>query len=255
MRGLGHFGYAQARIQARYARRVPEVVWLQLRGAQTFQRYLEAVRGTALAPWVANLSGASDVHDVEHSMRGTLYSTIRELSRWVPEPWVDAVLWVHWLVYVPALRYLLEGAPIPEWMHEGHRLRPFLQESAEDRARAIEAAGGDMLVLAWRRGEPIEDGWLRGWRALWPARRGAAGDVLDGLSEMLLQHVRQFPEGTSETAWPARRALEVRLERLFRRHAMQPVVVFVYLALVALDLERLRSELLGRMVFPMSSEP
>ncbi len=249
MRGPAHFGYAQARIQARYGKRLPEAVWLQLSAAQTFQSYLEAARGTALAPWVANLSSASDVHDVEHSIRGSLYTAIGELSHWVPEPWVDAVLWIHWLVYLPALRYLLEGASIPDWMHEGHRLRPFLQDSVEGRAQAIEAAGGDILVLAWRRGEPLEDGWVRRWRELWSGGYTAAVDLLDDLTEMFLQHVGRFPHRAPETAWQARRALQVQLERLFRRQAMQPAIVFIYLALVALDLERLRSELLSRIVF------
>ncbi len=249
MKGLAHFGYAQARIQARYGRRVPEAVWLQLSSAQTFESYLEAARATALAPWVSNLSGASDIHDVEHSMRGTLYTAIGELSRWVPEPWADAVLWLHWLVYLPALRYLLEGASIPNWMYEGHRLRPFLQDSVEGRAQAIEAAGGEVLVLAWRRGEALEDGWLRRWRELWPGGHRGAREVLDDLTETLLQHLRQFADTAPESAWQARRTLQVRLERLFRRHARQPATVFIYLVLLALDLERLRNELLRRIVF------
>ena len=249
MTGMSGFGYAQARIQARYGKRLPEAMWVQLSAVQTFQSYLEAARGTTLAPWVANLSSASDVHDVEHSMRGTLYTAIGELSRWVPRRWRGAVAWLHWLVYLPALRYLLEGASIPDWMREGHRLRSFLQDSVEGRARAIAAAGGEGLVRAWRRHEPMEDGWVSHWRALWPGDKAAPLEVLDELVELLVQHVRQFALGPPETAWQARRRLQVRLERLFRRQARQPATVFIYLALVALDLERLRNELVSRIVY------
>lgn len=252
---MSEFGYAQARIQARYGERPTEVIWLQLGAAQFFQSYLEAARSTTLGPWVANLSGASDVHDVEHSMRGTFYILLNQLARWVPEPWADSVLWVRWLVYLPALRYLLEGGPIPDWMREGHRLRPYLQESPEARAEAIVLAGGEPLVRSWRRGDPLERAWLERWRELWPGADPDVLQALDGLAALLAQHAREFADTRPEAAWQARTGLQRRLEILFRRQAMQPAAVFSYLALVALDLERLRGELVSRAIFACGHEP
>jgi hypothetical protein len=46
------------------------------------------------------------------------------------------------------------------------------------------------------------------------------------------------------------------LQRLFRRHPVEPVALFSYLALLGLDLERLRGGLVERAVFaPVEVEP
>jgi hypothetical protein len=50
--------------------------------------------------------------------------------------------------------------------------------------------------------------------------------------------------------WPLRRTLQARLTLLFRRAMLDPAAAFAYLALTALDLERLRGELLRRAAFP-----
>ena len=50
--------------------------------------------------------------------------------------------------------------------------------------------------------------------------------------------------------WPLRRALQARLALLFRRAMLDPAAAFIFLALTALDLERLRGELLRRAAFP-----
>jgi hypothetical protein len=47
-----------------------------------------------------------------------------------------------------------------------------------------------------------------------------------------------------------RRALGSRLTHLYRRATLEPAVAFVFLALSALDMERLRGELLRRAIFP-----
>jgi hypothetical protein len=49
---------------------------------------------------------------------------------------------------------------------------------------------------------------------------------------------------------PARRALSSRLIALYRRAMLDPAAVFIFLALSALDIERLRGELVRRAIFP-----
>lgn len=244
-RGPG-FGYAQARIQARYGLRPTEATWLQLAASQSFPAYLEAARTTTLGAWVVNLSGHSDVHDVEHCIRGVLYLAVTELAGWVPKPWAPPVLWTRWVVYLPAVRYLLEGSAVRAWMREGHRLRPFLQDSTAARAQAIEADGGGDLVRTWRRGEPLERGWLDAWRRRWPDAPAAMTSSLDHLAQLLVRHAREFADGSPAVTSLARHWLQGRLQRIFRRQAMQPAAVFAYLALLALDLERLRGDLVTR---------
>jgi hypothetical protein len=49
---------------------------------------------------------------------------------------------------------------------------------------------------------------------------------------------------------PLVRALSARLTLLFRRAVLDPAAAFVFLAQIALDLQRLRGELLRRAAFP-----
>jgi hypothetical protein len=86
-------------------------------------------------------------------------------------------------------------------------------------------------IAAWRR-----EWWRRAPRA---ARRD---ETLRTLGRLLARHrtVRVEP----------RRALCLRLEALYRRATLDPGAAFVFLALSALDLERLRGELVVRALFP-----
>ncbi len=247
---ISGFEYAQARIQARYARRPSESVWTQLDAAQGFAAYLEGARTTVLRPWVESLSGRSDVHDVEHSIRGTLYTSIHTTARWVPGPWSGAVTWLQWLVYLPALEYLLGGGRVLAWMREGHRLRPYLADSSKAREQALAAAGGAYLVEAWESERTLLAGWLDGWRASWPRDGSERLAALQALTELLVEHVRRFSAAPPASGWSGRRSLAKRLELRFRRHALTPAAVFAYLALLALDLERLRGGLVRRVLFP-----
>ena len=86
---------------------------------------------------------------------------------------------------------------------------------------------------------------LAGWQREWWRRapRAARDDPpLRTLGRMLAQHRAARIE--------PRRALCVRLERLYRRSTLDPAAAFVFLALSALDLERLRGELVQRALFP-----
>jgi hypothetical protein len=49
--------------------------------------------------------------------------------------------------------------------------------------------------------------------------------------------------------WELRRELRARLGLLFHRRLREPASPFIFLILTALDLERLRAELVGRALF------
>ncbi len=249
MTHVSGFEYVQARLQARYAERPSESVWGQLEAAQGFSAYLEAARPRVPTPWLENLSTGSDVHDVEHSVRGTLYTSIEQVARWVPVPWREAVLWLQWLVYLPALGYLLEGGAVLAWMREGHRLRPYLADAPSARKTALVGAGAACLVSAWESREGLVAGWLEGWSASWPMDSDEHVAPMQALTVLTRGHLRHFAGLSTDRAWPARGALAHRLELMFRRHAMTPAAVFAYLALLALDLERLRGGLVQRALF------
>ena len=73
---------------------------------------------------------------------------------------------------------------------------------------------------------------------------------LEALVRALREHARVFRVAAPTEGWALRASLRSELVRLLRRAALQPAVAFVHLALCALDFERLRAELLRRVIFP-----
>ena len=102
---------------------------------------------------------------------------------------------------------------------------------------------------AARRGQQAATEWLETWRASLPR---AAGDraLLQRPAELLLPRLVQ-PDRQRRSAVAAERR---ELLRLFRRHAGSAVAVFAYLALVALDVERLRGGMVVRVLFETAPE-
>jgi hypothetical protein len=249
--GRGEFGYAQARIQAHYGQRPTDAVWRQMSATKDLAAYLATARGTVLAARVANLSSASDVHDIEHSMRGQFHTLTREVAHWVPAAWRPPVAWTAWLPYLPLLRYLLDGEEILQWMRDGRRSRRFLAETTAARAHTITELGGGPLVDAAHGRQSLLEAWLAEWQQRWPGDAPAAAG-LNQLTATLRAHARRFMTLAPGDTGDARHALNGRLQILFRRQAQQPAVVFIYLALFALDLERLREGLIRRALFAAS---
>ncbi|MCM2326831.1 MAG: hypothetical protein NDI88_02975 [Lysobacter sp.] len=87
-----------------------------------------------------------------------------------------------------------------------------------------------------------------GWRKRWPA--GEDDPALDELARFVAGHLARFRIALPHEANTLRRAFEARLLAFFRRHPVQAAAAFAWLALAALDLERLRGEIERRLAFP-----
>lgn len=87
-----------------------------------------------------------------------------------------------------------------------------------------------------------------GWRARWPA--GADDPGLADLARLVARHRARFRIAAPHEATALRHGFEARLLALFRRQPMQASAAFAWLALAALDLERLRGEIERRLAFP-----
>jgi hypothetical protein len=88
-----------------------------------------------------------------------------------------------------------------------------------------------------------------GWRRRWPA--GVDDDpALHELSRMVADHLARFRIAMPHEANALRRGFEARLLAFFRRHPVQAAAAFAWLAIAALDLERLRGEVERRLAFP-----
>jgi hypothetical protein len=74
--------------------------------------------------------------------------------------------------------------------------------------------------------------------------------LTDALAATLAAHRAAMRDPALRDGTPLRRALQAKLTLLFRRAMLDPAAAFVFLAQIALDLERLRGELLRRAAFP-----
>lgn len=254
--------YAQARLQARYGQRGDEPFWTQFRGARSFGAALETLRASPLRRWVTAIPVDADADEVELRLRTELRACVAEVAGWMPDEWHPALLWTVHLVDLPAVARLAGGEePLP-WM----RRDPVLQQYAEadpDLRRAalrngplaavVQAIEAQSAEDAARRAAPAEavarSVWRAEWRRRWPDHTGEDAAALDELVRLFARHLPRFAELGNEEAWALRRDLEAQVEVRFRRHALTPVAAFAYLALVALDLERLRGQLVVRAAF------
>lgn len=253
--------YAQARLQARYGERADERLWHQLHGARGFAALLEIARGSTLRRWVAAIAADATVDEIELGLRGAFRAHVAEVARWLPETWQPAALWTAHLVDLPAIVQLARGEAPLAWMRRDPVLQAYAEPDADARRAALRAGPLGPIVHALERESTAATArraagavaarllWVEAWRRRWPGPAGDDAAALEGMARLVETHLVQLPDRPVEDAWAWRRTLAAQLESRFRRHALRPPAAFAYLAVVALDLERLRAELVGRAAF------
>lgn len=241
--------YAQARIQARFGERPDESLWHRLADARGPAALLEIARASGLRRWVAGIDAASDHHRIEISLRARWRECVAETASWTPERWRPAVLWTAVLADLPALCRLARGEAPLEWMRRDPVLGPYAGAQDDERQAKLRQEALAFAGAAWPEraaapaGESFESqvrrAWREEWRRRWPRRGDAqALEDLAGLMES------RFAEPMAA----GRHAFLRRLRAQFRRSTLRPGAAFAFLAFCALDIERLRAELLARVV-------
>jgi len=248
-----NFAYMQARVQARHGMRPDAPVWPQLQGAAGLGNYLHAAQRTTLSPWVSGLHVTHGSHEIEHALRRQFRTYIDLVAHWLPTRWADSVHWIRQLPDLPALQHLLSGESAPAWMLEDARLRLFASENSAVRTEAMLDSDWRYLVLAQQRGVALGDAWIENWQRHWPgpARLRAGMTHLGGLFQAHIKALHAIPRGSTPLQ---RESLMRQLQAAFRRYSFQPAAACAHLALVALDLEKLRGELVSRALFPDAAE-
>jgi hypothetical protein len=254
--------YAQARLQARHGQRGDESLWTQVRGARTFNVALETLRASPLRRWVAAIAVDADADEVELRLRTELRACIVEIASWMPEAWQPALLWTGHLVDLPAVARLAAGEePLP-WMARDAVLKHYAEPDADARRAALRKGELGAVVRAIEAVSAADEpkrpiaaeaiartAWFDEWRRLWPVAADVDLAALEELTRLFARHFPRFVQLPVDEAWALRRDLEGQLAQRFRRHALTPVAAFAYLALVALELERLRGQLVARAAF------
>jgi hypothetical protein len=235
------FAYAQARAQARQASRLPPSRWRAIESSADLNRYIHGLRGTPLASVVQHFTATASPHAIELALRRFWHAEVESTSLWVPQPWRESVAWTTWLPELDAIAFLLEGNHPQPWMHEDDVLSRFAFEDGDERRAAIEAQLGslppatDFVPGRW---------WYERWLTSLPTTT-LTGTGLDELTRLLGDFVRTGWGSVSPSA-PATDKLEMlgrQFVRLLHRRTGTPAAAYCHLALIALDLMRLRGSL------------
>jgi hypothetical protein len=245
MNAGGSLEFAYARICARYGARPDAVAWRTIEVIRGLPALLDAARTSPFRHWTAGIAPDADAHAIESVLRRHARELVLEVGSWMPESWRPAVDWAGALADLAVIAHLARGEKVLPWMLDD----PVYRECVEGGA-ALSIAG-QFAPLAPASKRP--DALLRAWRMEW-ARRAPGGmmsdpSIFDAFAHALTAHRAELGSATLTDGTPLRRALVARLELLFRRAVESPAVAFIFLALSALDLERLRGELVRRAIF------
>jgi hypothetical protein len=254
MTAVSDFAYAQARLQARYSWRADETVWLRLHNIDDLASYLQIAQQTALRPWVLGIGPGHDSHAIELALRQKYRQHVEEVASWMPAGWKIPLQWIRRLADLPVLQYLLAGGIALEWMRSDPDISKFTADDTALRLQAMSVAGCASLVNAWQQGDTLFSGWLSHWKKIQP-HKSKFSNGLQNMENLLHQHMQQLQTSHLQ----ARQAdvvlptdydlLTDSMRIIFRRYAFQPAAVCAYLALIAVDIHRIRSDLMQRLLF------
>jgi hypothetical protein len=215
----GDIEYALARVGSRMGGRPREASWRAISVIRDPDAFIDAARAGPHALWISGIGRQSNPHAIEERLRDRMLALVHEVRGWMPMRWQPAIDWAAVLLDLPPALYLARGNPALPWMSNDASYRMLGREPWVVQGGASEA--------------------LRSWRAEWIRRMPR-----EGRNDLVLRKL-----GHLLTTEP-RRSLEPALVHLYRRATLEPAAAFVFLALSALDIERLRGELLLRALLP-----
>lgn len=223
----GSIEYAQVRIQSRYATRADASAWREIEHARALPALLELARGAGFERVVAQLPQPPGLHALDLAVRKQWRERVDQVAGWMPAEWQAAVRWCALIVDLPFIRYLADGGVPYEWMQRD----------------ACLASGPQALA----------GGWYREWRRRMPRLPEHEAAQWRLLVRAVESHLDALSQAAADAGWRQRQLLEQKLNALFRRCTLEPLAAFAFLALVWLDLERLRGEIATRIAFPARS--
>ncbi len=248
MSGNPRWSYVQARLQARHGERLQEFDWRAIEAARAIDQFIARTRVSSLRRFTEGIHAQMSSHAVERVLRDTWRVYVAELADWVPAAWRQAVLWTSLLPELPIIDVLLRGEA-PEWIKQDPAFTELAKVDRQKRNVTAANSPFDALVASSGREKTLAARWSMHWRSLWPRRQASNRALLD-LTATIKAHVERLDgAGLQEASASYRRDLALKLTRMFRRYGGSPAALFCHLTLVALDLERLRGDLIRRRLF------
>ena len=243
----GDLDYACARIAARFGARPDAAAWRRIESVRDLAAMLDAARATPLRPWTAGLSAEANPHAIERVLRGHWRALAGEVATWMPRRWRPAIEWAASAPDLPALAAWRRGGRPPQWFADDPVYRLWNSEAAPETPGAAGALAA--LGPAHDVGE-LTHAWRAELLSRLPDAHAAEAPLLGKFTQLVERSIGEMHAAPPGDGSPIMRSLRERLERLFRRAMLEPSAAFVYLALAALDLGKLRGETMRRLVFP-----
>ena len=245
----GSLELMQARVQARHGQRIGESGWQALQNTRDFGALLAAARDTTLRPWLAGLTSDVGASCIEAVLRRQWRATVDEVRGWMPAAWHATLEWCAVLPDLPALQHLARGGAATLDRFDDAEWQALANAAPSERHAVLAASRWAALAGAWAAPAKLGPAWVAEWRRRTPAQRGDDAAGWHVLTNTVQAHAQAFAVAPAGTGDALRQELRKRLRLLMRRTTLQPALALVHLALCALDLERLRGELLRRALF------
>jgi hypothetical protein len=249
------FAYAQPRLQARFGARPSAAQWSHIAATADLGAALQVLRASSCARWTDRMGSRPRLHDVDLRLREAWLDGVDEVASWQPDAWRDAVRWIRWIAYLPALQKLARGGRAPSWMRDDPVLGPVVAREPRERSVVLKNTPLGPLAPGFTALADVAAEWTRHWKSLWPRGRGAHAPLEALLRGAVAQrsNLAALPAGARST--DALRELERRLELAFRRNPLSPACGVAYLGLLALDLRRVRGALATRALRESATTP
>jgi hypothetical protein len=198
---------------------------------------------------LVGIAADSTAQRVEATLRSHWRALVDEVVGWMPRPWQAPLAWCAVLPDLAPLQHLARGGPMAAWIVDDAEWSALCAAPPPERAALLAAGPLAALAPAWAAPQSLGSAWRAEWQRRLPQTLGDRSDALGLLVQTLDEHHKAFTQAAASQGWLLRGALHARLALLLRRAALEPAVAFIHLALCALDLERLRAELLRRLLF------
>jgi hypothetical protein len=232
--------YAGARLHARFARRPGAAQWGALEASRTPEHYLDVLRA---GRWLHVPEGAlaRDVDARERWLRAAWRQACAEVGAWYDAESAPTFEWLAVLADLDPLERLRTGSALPAWIDGDPWLEPLVRSIASARAERLTGTPYAPLRAAWAGTAPLLDAWHARWRALCARTPPDARRVLAELQHAVVA-ASALPAGAR------REVIEAAAQRAFRRGAGTAAAGVAWLAVVALQLERVRGGVAARSV-------
>jgi hypothetical protein len=246
MKRSGDLEYAYARIASRFGDRPSEAAWRVIAIVRGLPAFLDAAHAPPFRRWIGGITADAGPHAIEAALVGQWGALVHELREWMPEHWHAAITWAGTLVDLPVVEYLVRGGAVLPWMQDVPLYRELGRNAGTPPAHGLLAP----LAIAWAQPEGLFRAWCGELSRRVPRSTWEASATIEDCARLLLAHRSALADPSLGDGILPRGALVSRLSALYRRSTLDPGAALIFLALSALDMERLRGELLRRAIFP-----